>query len=62
MLIQQREVTENPLLEGLDPLLRRVYASRDIRVPEQLLLDISVLLPPQSLKGIGQAVDLLYSM
>jgi single-stranded DNA-specific DHH superfamily exonuclease len=62
VLIQQREVTENPLLEGLDPLLRRVYASRDIRVPEQLLLDISVLLPPQSLKGIGQAVDLLYSM
>lgn len=55
MLIQQREVTETPLLEGLDPLLRRLYAARDIRTPEQLLLDTSVLLPPQSLKGIDQA-------
>ncbi len=62
MLIQQREVTETPLLEGLDPLLRRLYAARDIRAPEQLLLDTSVLLPPQSLKGIDQAVDLLHSV
>jgi len=62
VLIKQREVAQTPLLEGLDPLLRRLYAARDIQAPEQLLLDTSALLPPQSLKGIDQAVDLLYSL
>lgn len=62
MLIQQRKVPLSPLLEGLDPLMRRLYAARDVYDPEHLLLETAVLLPPQSLKGIDQAVDLLWSM
>lgn len=44
---------------GLPPLLQRVYAARDISSPEQLETGLKHLIPPQQLKGLEAALDLL---
>jgi len=46
-------------LAGLDPLLARVYAARDVRTPGDLDAALSRLLPVGTLPGIDDAVDLL---
>jgi single-stranded-DNA-specific exonuclease len=45
--------------EALHPVLRRAYAARGIRTPEQLSTDLSRLLPVGTLAGVGAAVELL---
>jgi single-stranded-DNA-specific exonuclease len=59
MLIQRRSVPDVPALEGLVPMLAKLYAARNIRHPSELNLDTASLIPPSNLKGIEQAVDLL---
>lgn len=59
MLIQRRSVPVVPALEGLAPLLARLYAARQITHPDELNLETSALIPPARLKGVEQAVDLL---
>lgn len=43
----------------LSPLLQRIYAARDIRSPAELETGLKRLLPPQQLKGLNEALDLL---
>ncbi|MDP2381138.1 MAG: DHH family phosphoesterase, partial [Pseudohongiella sp.] len=62
MLIQQRSVPETQGLIGIDPLLARLYAARSINERAQLDLATSALLPPSGLRGIDQAVVLLWEM
>lgn len=49
--------TISPALEALHPLLRRVYAMRQIASVEELDRELNSLHPYQALKGIDQAVD-----
>ncbi|OGT89944.1 MAG: single-stranded-DNA-specific exonuclease RecJ [Gammaproteobacteria bacterium RIFOXYA12_FULL_61_12] len=46
-------------LSGLDALLRRIYAARGIRSPEDLDLAAGSLIPPERMDGVALAVDLL---
>jgi len=62
VLIQQRSVPETPGLIGIDPLLARLYAARSINERAQLDLATSALLPPSGLRGIDQAVVLLWEV
>ena len=59
MLIQRRTVPQVSDLQGLSPLLAKLYAARDVRHLSDLSLDTAALIPPSLLKGIDQAVDLL---
>ena len=43
----------------LHPLLRRIYAARGVRDPQELQLGLDGLIPVRQLGGIDQAVDLL---
>jgi len=45
--------------ETLHPVLRRAYAARGIREPQQLSMELSRLLPVGSLRGVSEAVELL---
>ena len=47
------------LPEGLNPVLRRVYASRGLCRADELSLELRALLPVSTLDGIGPATDLL---
>lgn len=42
-----------------DPLLWRIYRSRGVTQPNQLERELSALIPPDQLDGLGAAVDLL---
>jgi len=57
----RRRPAGNPqaLPASLTPVLRRVYASRGISDPAQLVLDLKHLLPPDALLGIRRAAELL---
>ncbi|WP_018607644.1 single-stranded-DNA-specific exonuclease RecJ [Uliginosibacterium gangwonense] len=44
---------------GLHPLLARLYAARGISSPAELKNDLGTLLPPEGLKGIQEAAELL---
>ncbi len=58
--IQRRSVIADlELPETLHPLLRRVYRQRKLHSAEELQLDFSQLLPPESLAGMERAVALL---
>lgn len=60
--VQRRSrIAELALPESLHPVLRRIYQQRPLRQSEDLDLDIKNLLPPNSLKGIGDAVQLLFA-
>ena len=48
------------LPDTLHPLLQRVYRQRNIGSADDLSLDFKSLLPPQSLKGMDAAVELLW--
>lgn len=43
----------------LHPVLRRVYAARGLREPQELELRLTALLPPAGLRGLEEAVRLL---
>ncbi|MEX0740955.1 MAG: single-stranded-DNA-specific exonuclease RecJ [Pseudohongiella sp.] len=45
-----------------DPLLARIFASRNISDPAQLTLTPAGLLPPSSLKGMDEATQLLWQI
>lgn len=62
MLIERRVVPEAPGLQGLAPLLSRLYAARAIRDASELSLELASLLTPARLKGIQEAVELLHVM
>lgn len=59
--IVRRTATAPPaaLPASLHPVLRRVYAARGVRGPEDLELSLDRLLPVSSLGGVPAAVDLL---
>lgn len=53
-------VFSTALSSDLHPLLRRIYAQRDVRSDRELERSVKYLYPWQSLNGIYQAVELLY--
>jgi single-stranded-DNA-specific exonuclease len=59
--IRRRVVTGDAQALGADlhPVLRRAYAARGIRAPEQLSIELSRLLPVGTLAGVAAAVELL---
>ena len=44
------------LQAGIDPLMARLLAARGIRHPDELKLDLGALLPPDTLRGLPEAV------
>ncbi len=44
---------------SLPQILKQVYANRGVQHPDELVLTLNQLLPPQSLKGIQDAAELL---
>lgn len=60
LLVKRREAnTALQLPDTLHPLLRRVYRQRNIKDIEELELGLANLIPPERLKGIDAAVQLL---
>lgn len=60
LLVKRREAnTALQLPDTLHPLLRRVYRQRNIKNIEELELGLANLIPPERLKGIDAAVQLL---
>ncbi len=57
--ICQRSLPSSWSLPGVHPVLQRIYAARGITDNRQLELGLQSLLPYQTMKGIGQAVELL---
>jgi single-stranded-DNA-specific exonuclease len=57
--IERRPLEAAPSLEGLPPLLQRLYAARGVRTREELALGLDGLLPVGSLDGVDAAADLL---
>jgi single-stranded-DNA-specific exonuclease len=59
-LIRRRAAGDDSRLPAnLHPVLRRVYAARGLAGPEELSLELAVLLPPAALRGIDTATELL---
>lgn len=59
--VQRRALAETlSLPESITPLLRRIYSGRSIHDAAELELGLENLLPPRQLKGIDEAVDLLW--
>ena len=60
LLIKKRELnTQINWAETLHPLLQRIYSGRKIQSIDELDLSLSKLLPPDDLKNIHHAVELL---
>lgn len=58
--VQRRSaIADLELPDSLHPLLQRIYRQRPLGQIEDLDLDVKNLLPPDSLKGITDAVELL---
>lgn len=63
MLIERRQFTPQAALRGtLPPLLERIYAARNITDPVQLTLELSALLPPDSMKDMTVATEILWDI
>lgn len=58
-LIRRRQVEEPAALDALHPVLRRVYAARQVDSPAEVETAINGLVPPDRLDGLARAVDLL---
>ncbi len=58
MLIR-RQATDHDWSGDMHPLLRRVYSQRGVTSSAELDLGLANLAPPESLKGMDEAVDLL---
>jgi single-stranded-DNA-specific exonuclease len=60
--IVRRQVADTAALPGeLHPVLRRVYAARNVASPEELDYSLANLLPLQQLAGLPSAVALLHT-
>lgn len=59
VIVRRQAVAEPALPADLHPLLRRVYAHRNLAGPEELARGLEALARPADLAGIGGAVDLL---
>ncbi|HFQ14374.1 MAG TPA: single-stranded-DNA-specific exonuclease RecJ [Gammaproteobacteria bacterium] len=60
VLIKPRPLPDTlPELEGVPPLLQRIYAAREVRCAGELDYRFQRLLPFDQLKGMNDAVDLL---
>jgi single-stranded-DNA-specific exonuclease len=57
--IRRRTVPSNAHLDGLPPLLARIYAARGIETVDELDLDLRRMVPVGALEGSRRAVDLL---
>ena len=55
----RRQAADLPWPGEMHPLLRRVYGQRGVTGPEEVELGLAKLAPPESLKGIDKAVELL---
>ncbi len=55
----RRQAADLPWPGEMHPLLRRVYSQRGVTGPEEVELGLAKLAPPESLKGIDEAVELL---
>ncbi len=55
----RRQAADLPWPGEMHPLLRRVYSQRGVTGPEEVELGLVKLAPPESLKGIDEAVELL---
>lgn len=53
--LRRRRAVPGTLLDGLPPLLARVYAARGVDNPDALDLSLEALHPPSSMKGIDRA-------
>lgn len=63
MLIERRQIRQQPALgSALPPLLERIYAARNITDPAQLNLELAALLPPDSMKGMAAATQMLWDV
>lgn len=59
MEIRRRKPVDNALPEELHPLLRRLYAARNVRSAQELDYDLAALLSPEQLAGTAAAAELL---
>ncbi|EED2710176.1 single-stranded-DNA-specific exonuclease RecJ [Salmonella enterica] len=60
--LRRREADETAELPAdLPPLLRRLYASRGVRIARELERSVKGMLPWQQLSGIDNAVEILYN-
>src|SRR5690349_12142053 len=58
--IRRRSFDGSEILPAdLHPLLRRIYAARGVRDPQELQLGLDGLIPVRQLGGIDKAVELL---
>ena len=57
-LVRRTAVVE-PCIEGIDPIIARLYAARGVESPEQLDYSLNRLAPVGSLDGVDDAVALL---
>ncbi|MEX0619093.1 MAG: single-stranded-DNA-specific exonuclease RecJ [Pseudohongiellaceae bacterium] len=61
--IRRREDgSEVKFSDSLHPLLQRIYRQRDISHADELVLSLDKLLPPDSMKGLDQAIELLWNL
>lgn len=61
MRIVQRTVPDSPRLEGVQPVLDRIYRSRSVCSVDDLNYSLQNLLPISSLRNVEQAADLVAS-
>ena len=57
--IRQRPLPAGPALDGLHPVLDRIYRSRGLRDSVELSLSLEGLLPSRGLRGLSRAAELL---
>ena len=59
--VQRRTSNSNLTLpDSVPPLLARIYRQRNLTSPEELDLGLANLLPPDTLRGMPEAIALLY--
>jgi len=59
--IRRRTVPDHRLPPALHPVLQRVYAARGLVDPDDIGVDLSQMLPPESLLGLARAVEIVAS-
>jgi single-stranded-DNA-specific exonuclease len=60
-IVRRRPLPETSLPRDLHPVLRRVYAARDVVAADELDYSLANLLPLQQLAGLPAAVKLLHT-
>ncbi|RMF19132.1 MAG: single-stranded-DNA-specific exonuclease RecJ, partial [Gammaproteobacteria bacterium] len=59
MRLQRRTVADGAPLPGCSPLLSRIYRARGVTDASQLDYRLTALTPPDALKGVRAAADVL---